>query len=501
MKNLFEEKKWDRDNVKLYKGMLFVNLSGERWVLLDDCINSICILLGYEKLAAYCDDGTFYYTIEDDNVLVRSKEDSEYKRMITYHELFETTYSDWWNRDLDVNRKQLANALNVATVYNERPIVNLFNNRLWNISNNVVIVEGVMFINVTGDRWYPIADNVSGGFSHNPGEFVFTPNDCGLSKLISVNTKYKTLDIFSLFFNEERNHEYSITQPLLVKLGQDVVKGKNWKDFHDLLLEELNRYNASVSLFANNKVEYTYYEDDWGEPEKEEQDIELEVESIKEYDDGIEVECKPNTAFTKLWNKIRKDILGVKTPSERFEENFKERFGITDEETLEKINTFHKNLRDAMRAHLNSDLIRDDHKKTLNDLRKEYNFNDVKTRSLDKQPEDTDCLKSLKEIWDEYKKENDVDIDAARYAWVAHFNDNGELKFDKVHSPKHYKLRGLDIEAIDVIRGALTEDEFRGFCKGNVLKYTIREGHKNGDEDLKKAKKYLDFLEKDDSNE
>lgn len=67
--------------------------------------------------------------------------------------------------------------------------------------------------------------------------------------------------------------------------------------------------------------------------------------------------------------------------------------------------------------------------------------------------------------------------------------------FDMVNKPSHYKLRGLDIEAIDVIRGALTEEEFRGFCKGNVLKYTIRESHKNGDEDLKKAKKYLEFLE------
>ena len=463
MENLFEEKKWKRDNIKLYKGMLFVNLSGELWVLLDDCINSISILLGSEKLAAQCDDGTFYYTIEDDNILVRSKEDNDYKRTITYYELFEITYSDWWNRDLEVNRKQLANALNIATLYNERPIVNLFNNRLRNISNNVVVVEGIMFINVTGNRWYPIADNVSGGFSHNPGEFVFTPNDCGLSKLISVNTKYKTLDIFSLFFNEERNHECSITQPLLVKLGQDVVKGKNWKDFHGLLLKELNRYSSSVSLFANNKVEYTYYEDDWGEPEKEEQDIELEVESIKEYDDGIEVECKPNTAFTKLWNKIRKDILGVNTPSERFEEAMKD---------------FGENLHDTLKAHLNHDLIKehlDKKDKTLNDLRKEYNFNDVQTRSLN--------------------------IDAERYSWLAHFDEEGNLKFDKVNSPKHYKLRGLDIEAIDVIRGALTEDEFRGFCKGNVLKYTIREGHKNGDEDLKKAKKYLEFLEEDDSDE
>lgn len=440
MENLFGEKKWKRDNIKLYKGMLFVNLSGERWVLLDDCINRISILLGSEKLAAQCDDGTFYYTIEDDNILVRSKEDSDYKRTITYYELFEITYSDWWNSDLEVSHKKLANALNVATLYNERPIVNLFNNRLWNISNNVVILEGIMFINVTGDRWYPIADNVSGGFSHNPGEFIFTPNNCGLSRLISVNTKYKTLDIFSLFFNTERNHEYSITQPLLVKLGQDVVKGKNWNDYHDLLLEELNRYNSSVRLFANNKVEYESYEDDWGEPEKEES----------------------KEGFTELWSKVRKGILGIKTPSERFEE------------TIESAKVFHDNLHEALKAHLNHDLIKEHLEKkdkTLNDLRKEYNFNDVQTRPLN--------------------------IDAEIYSWLAHFDEEGNLKIDKVNSPDHYKLRGLDIEAIDVIRGALTEDEFRGFCKGNVLKYTIREGHKNGDEDLKKAKKYLEFLEED----
>lgn len=462
MENLFEEKKWKRDNVKLYKGMLFVNLSGERWVLLDDGINRISILLGYEKLVAQCDDGTFYYTIEDDNVLVRSKEDNDYKRTITYYELFETTYSDWWNSDLEVSRKQLANALNIATLYNERPIFNLFNNRLWNISNNVVIVEGIMFINVTGDRWYPIADNVSGGFSHNPGEFIFTPNDCGLSKLISVNTKYKTLDVFTLFFNGERNHEYSITQPLLVKLGQDVVKGKNWKDYHDLLLEELNRYNPSARLFANDKVEYESYEDDWGEPEKEET-VEFHVDYINIFDDGIEGALTPKGSGRKWWNKIRKDILGIKTPSERFEESMKD---------------FGENLHDTLKAHLNHDLIKehlDKKDKTLNDLRKEYNFNDVQTRPLN--------------------------VDAERYSWLAHFDEEGNLKFDKVNSPNHYKLRGLDIEAIDVIRGALTDDEFRGFCKGNVLKYTIREGHKNGDEDLKKARKYLDFLEKDDSDE
>lgn len=153
------------------------------------------------------------------------------------------------------------------------------------------------------------------------------------------------------------------------------------------------------------------------------------------------------------------------------------------------VNKFHKNLADAWNTHVNKEFVKD--------------------RADDKPLEDIDRVKTLKEIWDEYKKENDIDevstrplnIDAERYSWLAHFDGEGNLKNDKVNSPKHYKLRGLDIEAIDVIRGALTEDEFRGFCKGNVLKYTIREGHKNGDEDLKKAKKYLDFLEKDDSDE
>ena len=33
-----------------------------------------------------------------------------------------------------------------------------------------------------------------------------------------------------------------------------------------------------------------------------------------------------------------------------------------------------------------------------------------------------------------------------------------------------------------------------GFCEGNVIKYLCRYKRKNGLEDLKKAKQYLDFL-------
>ena len=63
---------------------------------------------------------------------------------------------------------------------------------------------------------------------------------------------------------------------------------------------------------------------------------------------------------------------------------------------------------------------------------------------------------------------------------------------DLVNSPPHYRQGG--IECIDAIRAALTEEEFRGFCKGNVIKYAWRERHKGGDADLSKAGDYLDYI-------
>jgi hypothetical protein len=60
---------------------------------------------------------------------------------------------------------------------------------------------------------------------------------------------------------------------------------------------------------------------------------------------------------------------------------------------------------------------------------------------------------------------------------------------DPVNSPEHY--RQGDIECIDAIQAALTPEEFRGYIKGNVLKYTWRERLKGGAESLKKAQWYL----------
>ena len=59
---------------------------------------------------------------------------------------------------------------------------------------------------------------------------------------------------------------------------------------------------------------------------------------------------------------------------------------------------------------------------------------------------------------------------------------------DPVNHPAHYTQGG--IECIYAIRAALTPEEFRGFCKGNLIKYAWRERHKGGDESLRKGEFY-----------
>ena len=56
-------------------------------------------------------------------------------------------------------------------------------------------------------------------------------------------------------------------------------------------------------------------------------------------------------------------------------------------------------------------------------------------------------------------------------------------------NPKHY-TQG-ELEVIDILQDKLTAEEFEGFLKGNILKYTFREGIKNGTEDMKKGAWYM----------
>lgn len=66
-----------------------------------------------------------------------------------------------------------------------------------------------------------------------------------------------------------------------------------------------------------------------------------------------------------------------------------------------------------------------------------------------------------------------------------------------ISNPKHYKLDGLDIESIDVVKAVLGEEGFINFCLGNILKYAIRAKKKGQfDGDIGKIKTYCEFIER-----
>ena len=71
-------------------------------------------------------------------------------------------------------------------------------------------------------------------------------------------------------------------------------------------------------------------------------------------------------------------------------------------------------------------------------------------------------------------------------AIVNNTRETKEVRLDNVNHPKHYNTGAM--ECLDVIKACLSSSEFRGFLKGNVLKYMYRKGDK-GDalEDLNKA--------------
>ncbi len=66
-----------------------------------------------------------------------------------------------------------------------------------------------------------------------------------------------------------------------------------------------------------------------------------------------------------------------------------------------------------------------------------------------------------------------------------------EKKEDKVNSPSHYQGK---VEVIDYIEDKLTKEGFQGYLEGNIIKYVSRYKKKNGVEDLKKCRWYLERL-------
>jgi hypothetical protein len=56
-------------------------------------------------------------------------------------------------------------------------------------------------------------------------------------------------------------------------------------------------------------------------------------------------------------------------------------------------------------------------------------------------------------------------------------------------NPAHYQKGG--VECIEAIEASMSKEAFKGFLKGNCIKYIYRYENKNGAEDLRKAEWYL----------
>ena len=56
----------------------------------------------------------------------------------------------------------------------------------------------------------------------------------------------------------------------------------------------------------------------------------------------------------------------------------------------------------------------------------------------------------------------------------------------------HYKT--MPMQPWEVMEAVLTPEEFRGFLKGNIVKYAMRAGKKEGSDDAGKAQHYRQKL-------
>ena len=88
----------------------------------------------------------------------------------------------------------------------------------------------------------------------------------------------------------------------------------------------------------------------------------------------------------------------------------------------------------------------------------------------------------------------DPKVEAA-YA-QGHLKESG-MPPEEINHPDHFGGGDNPYETIEVLRNTLTPEEFRGFIKGNVMKYTMRAGKKAGvseAKDMAKAEWYLNYM-------
>jgi hypothetical protein len=101
--------------------------------------------------------------------------------------------------------------------------------------------------------------------------------------------------------------------------------------------------------------------------------------------------------------------------------------------------------------------------------------------------------KSTPEDWDRVArqiKERQIEAVKARRELE---EESSDIK-DPIN-PSHYKGEG--IECIDYIKERSSKEEFLGYLNGNLIKYVHRWKNKNGVEDLRKARWYIERLIKE----
>lgn len=135
----------------------------------------------------------------------------------------------------------------------------------------------------------------------------------------------------------------------------------------------------------------------------------------------------------------------------------------------------------------------------LNEMADAINdYCDTMPNCVDYNDDEADC--PIKEFCDKVNgyfgsQYPDDTIDA--YGWLqdhGYVDKHGDDEHDAVEHPSHYTHGG--VECLDAIEAALSsqDDPYRAFLTGQVLKYMWRWPMKNGLEDCRKARFYLDRL-------
>lgn len=70
--------------------------------------------------------------------------------------------------------------------------------------------------------------------------------------------------------------------------------------------------------------------------------------------------------------------------------------------------------------------------------------------------------------------------------------EDAAKRADAVHAPRHYCRGGVD--CIEAIKASMSPEAYKGYLKGNCLKYLWRYDSRGGMQDLQKAEVYLGWL-------